>query len=135
MKPAELRAEQSRLLTLANELARRHWGVEYTGTIRLTRRYWSRMEACYAWSHDLSRQEIRMSTAGNVEVGPDATEANLLHELVHWRLHTLGVPFDDVDDEFIAECLRVGAPISEGRREQVAYRLYLRIHGLNEEAA
>ncbi|WP_379161315.1 hypothetical protein [Paenibacillus sp. sgz5001063] len=41
--------------------------------------------------------------------------------LIHWRLYALGLPFDDVNDEFIAECLRVGAPLSGGTREKAAY--------------
>jgi SprT-like protein len=135
MTKADLLAEQSRLLALANELARRHWGVDYTGTLRLTRRYWRQQEACYAWALDLSRQEIRMSTTVNAEIGAAKAEGNLLHELVHWRLNTLGLPFDDTDSEFIAECIRVGAPISMDRRAQVAYKLYLRRNGLSEEAA
>lgn len=70
----ELRAEQARLLALANELARRHWGVDYTGTLRLTARNWTRRGACFAWALDLSRQEIRMSTTVNAEIGAAAAE-------------------------------------------------------------
>lgn len=138
MKRAEILAEQTRLLALANTLAWRHWGVEYTGALRLTNRNWTRMEACYAWCADLadmSVQEIRMSVPVNTRIGEVRAEGNLLHELVHWRLHTTGQPFDDVDDTFIAECLRVGAPLSMGRREQAAYRLYRMKNGLIEEAA
>ncbi|WP_342439278.1 hypothetical protein NSS79_10395 [Paenibacillus sp. FSL L8-0436] len=76
-----------------------------------------------------------MSTTVNAEIGAAAAEGNLLHELVHWRLNTLGLPFDDTDSEFIAECIRVGAPISQDRRAQAAYQRYMRRFGLNEEAA
>ncbi|WP_243767358.1 hypothetical protein [Paenibacillus agricola] len=48
----------------------------------------------------------------------------LLHELVHWRLATEGIPHRDVNDEFIAECVRVGAPISGSTSAQNAYREY-----------
>lgn len=125
MKKSELLAEQSRLLALANEMARRHWDVDYTGTLTLTNRYWRRMDAAFAFNSETGRQEIRMSAPVNAEYGEEATYGNLLHELVHWRLYTQGLPFSDEADEFIAECLRVGAPISGATSARKAYERYL----------
>lgn len=112
MKTSELRAEEARLLALANELARRHWGVDYTGTLRLTARNWTRKGACFAWNTQTGLAEIRMSAPVNARMGADKTAGNLLHELVHWRLYSIGAKFRDDAAEFVAECLRVGAPFS-----------------------
>lgn len=125
LSTAELRAEQARLLTLANEMARRHWGVEYTGGLRLTARNWTRRGASFAWNTETGLQEVRMSAPVNERLGPENTAGNLLHELVHWRLYTLGGPFRDDDVEFVAECLRVGAPFSQTQAAQRAYEAYL----------
>ncbi|MEK5178461.1 hypothetical protein [Paenibacillus odorifer] len=43
----------------------------------------------------------------------------------HWRLYTVGSPFRDDDAEFVAECLRVGAPFSQTQAAQRAYQAYL----------
>lgn len=125
MTKAELLAEQARLLALANEMARRYWGVDYTGTLRLTARNWTRRGACFAWNNATGLQEIRMSAPVNERSGPDDTAGNLLHELVHWRLYTLGAKFRDDDAEFVAERLRVGAPFSQTQAAQRAYQAYL----------
>lgn len=125
MKKSELLAEQQRLLTLANELARKHWGVDYTGTLTLVDREWRLYNGRYFWRADNSRQEIRMSVRRNAERTPEEVERTLLHELVHWRLQTMGRPSRDTDDEFIAECLRVGASISKARAAQDAYKRFI----------
>lgn len=124
MKKAELLAEEQRLLALANELTRKHWGVDYTGTLRLVDREWRRFNGMYFHNADNTVQEIRMSAARNAERTPEEVEGTLLHELVHWRLKTTGQPASDTDDEFIAECLRVGAKVSGSRAAQEAYRRY-----------
>jgi SprT-like protein len=128
MTKAELLAEQSRLLALANELARRHWGVDYTGSLRLVSREWTCYNAKYRYKRDrtdMSLQEIVMSVRTNARRGAASVAGSLLHELVHWRLHTSGLPCSDENDEFIVECLRVGAPISGAASAQKAYQRYL----------
>ncbi|WP_010494984.1 hypothetical protein [Paenibacillus elgii] len=112
------------LYAAANEMCRRHWGVDYTGTIELVNREWKAAEARYGW-RGTEYRAIRMSRKTNARLTREDVLGNLLHELVHWRLHTLGVPFDDTDDEFIAECLRVDAPLSYAKGAQQAYRTYL----------
>jgi SprT-like protein len=74
-----------------------------------------------------------MSAPVNARLGPDETAGNLLHELVHWRLYTVGSPFKDVDAEFVAECLRVGAPFSRTQAAMRAYETYMQTQ--KEEAA
>lgn len=125
MKKAELLAEQSRLLALANEISRKHWGVDYTGTFELVNRYWRSYLGQFHHRPDKSVQHIRMSAVTNAERTPEEVERTLTHELVHWRLFTLDQPYRDDDDEFIAECLRVGASLSKTRIAQEAYRTYM----------
>ncbi|WP_340028933.1 hypothetical protein MHB71_04780 [Paenibacillus sp. FSL H7-0940] len=130
MKKAELLAEQERLLKRANELAQLHWGVDYTGTLRLQTRKWARKEAAFAYMTDGSVQEIRMSAPTNARLTPEEVEANLLHELVHWRLWSLGIPCGDEEREFVAEAIRVGASISHAKRAREAYERYLEEAGV-----
>lgn len=127
MKKAELLAEHERLLTLANELSRKHWGVDYTGTISLVNYEWRNYFGKFRHKrnrNDLSLMDIRMSAVTNARRTPDEVMRTLLHELVHWRLFVTGRAYRDTDDEFIAECLRVGASISQARKAQEAYRRY-----------
>ncbi|WP_338532630.1 hypothetical protein RBB83_17475 [Paenibacillus peoriae] len=121
MKKAELLAEQARLLSIANELARKHWGVDYTGTLVLVNRPWRRILACFRFNNATGLREIRMSAHENAARPEEDVIGSLLHELVHWRLLSLGLPYNDTDYEFISECLRVDAPISQARSAQEAY--------------
>lgn len=124
MKKAELLAEQERLLKRANELAQLHWGVDYPGTLRLVNRHWRAYNGRYLGRPAEGLQEIVMSAQRNAERPPEDVERTLLHELVHWRQHSQGLPARDTDYEFIAECLRVGASISRGTSAQAAYKRY-----------
>lgn len=131
MKKAELLAEQTRLDSLANVLARKHWGVDYTGTIELVNRKWRACLGMYV----PTRCAIRMSAQTNAEYTYEEIADTLLHELVHWRLHTLGEPFCDENDEFIAECLRVGATLSNAPSAVRAYERYAKRQEAGEAAA
>lgn len=123
MKKAELLAEQERLLRRAKELAQQHWGVEYTGALRLVNRDWRAYNGYFVRSSE-GLQEIVMSAKKNAKRSPEDVERTLLHELVHWRHYAVGIPARDTDFEFIAECLRVGASISKGALAQAAYERY-----------
>lgn len=123
MKKAELLAEQERLLGRANELAQFHWGVDYTGTLRLVNRDWRIYNGYFVRSPE-GLQEIVMSAQKNAKRPPEDVERTLLHELVHWRQYLVGQPARDTDFEFIAECLRVGASISKGALAQAAFDRY-----------
>lgn len=112
------------LYAAANEMCRKWWGVDYTGTIRLTNVNWRRREACFAHTTDKRVQEIRMSRKVNARFTREYVLGNLLHELVHWRLFTQGIPHMDDDPEFVRECIRVGAPFSHTKKAQFAAKLY-----------
>ncbi|KIL35157.1 hypothetical protein SD71_16150 [Cohnella kolymensis] len=113
------------LYRCANELANKHWGVDYTGKIELTNRKWTNRNGHFiARSPSTHEPIIGMSRKRNAERTEEAVKGTLLHELVHWRLYTCGIPHRDVSHEFIRECLRVGAPISKAARAQRAFEDY-----------
>ena len=66
-----------------------------------------------------------MSAPVNARKSPVMVADNLLHELVHWRLWTLGLPCDDTDSEFIAECMRVGTSLSAGKCDEDALKRFV----------
>jgi hypothetical protein len=113
------------LIAKANELSRKWWGVDYTGTIELVNRKWRRRHACFI--HHRTRKDIqiiRMSKPANDKRTEDEVYGSLLHELVHWRLYTLDLPCSDEDREFVEECVRVGAPFSQTQAAQFAAKKY-----------
>lgn len=113
------------LKTAANELALKHWGVPYTGGFELVNRKWRRMYACFSFNNVTGKCAIRMSSAVNSQRTREEVLGSLLHELVHWRLWSQGLPAHDTAEEFIAECIRVGAPISGTKNAQHAYERYM----------
>ncbi|MFW5434289.1 SprT-like domain-containing protein [Paenibacillus apiarius] len=115
-------------------MCRKHWGVDYTGTIELVNREWSSMNGCFIHSREEGIQKIRMSTKVNTRRPREDVIGTLLHELTHWRLWTQKIPHRDINYEFIAECIRVGAPISRARSAQEAYKRYLCIRKFEERA-
>lgn len=125
MKKAEILAEQERLTALANELTCKHWGVDFSGTFSLQNRRWRCRRGCFVYNKTTGLCEIRMCAQHNSKRTPADIEKTLLHELVHWRLFVTGQPFGDTDNTFIAECLRVGASISQAASAQDAYKRYL----------
>ncbi|TPG77705.1 hypothetical protein EEL32_22515 [Brevibacillus laterosporus] len=110
------------LYEAANEMCRKHWGVDYTGTIRYMGGYWCYQMACYTWDDEV--REIRFNRRMNSTLTREEVLDNLLHELVHWRLHTTGQPSSDVDAEFVHECIRVGASFSHEPSAQRAAQKY-----------
>ncbi|WP_036708774.1 hypothetical protein [Paenibacillus pinihumi] len=121
------------LRAAANEMSLRHWGVPFTGTLNLTNRRWKRTHGMFLrWASDPARTMIQMCTSMNASRPREEVLKTLLHELVHWRLYTTGVPCRDTDLEFVAECVRVGASISQTKSAQAAYKRYLAIKGYEE---
>ncbi|ASS76843.1 hypothetical protein CIG75_19110 [Tumebacillus algifaecis] len=108
----------------ANELSQKHWGVDYTGEIELTNAKWKNRQACYLiWPNAPEKTVvIQMSHYVNRTLTRYEVLDNLLHELVHWQLHQSGKKFHDDDQEFVDECLRVGAPISGTKKAGMAAR-------------
>jgi predicted SprT family Zn-dependent metalloprotease len=119
------------LMQHANELSLQHWGVEYTGMIELTNRRWKNINGRYLAMVGPEAELIPesriivMSRKRNAERSIEEVLGTLLHELVHWRLHSTGVNHRDGHFEFIAECLRVGAPISQSLSAQFAFKRYM----------
>lgn len=122
------------LYAAANELCRKHWGVNYTGTIRLTNAKWRRKIAGFRFENYGASTYIVMSTVVNAELTREEVSGYLLHELVHWRLFTStlrehgferahSVASDD-SPEFVRECIRVGAPFSHTDKAQRAAQIY-----------
>jgi hypothetical protein len=117
----------SDLYALANEISQDHWGIDYTGIIEMTNRKWTRLNGRFMAPNALPLEFeadpiIGFSAKRNAERTIDEVKGTLLHELVHWRLWSLGIPHRDTDKEFIAECLSVRAPISKGRKAQDAFK-------------
>lgn len=111
----------------ANEMCQRWWGVNYTGRIVLVNRYWKRAYGMFRYSIDNpSDCEIRMNRKVNAERSRQDVLETLLHELAHWRHTMIGAPSHDTDPEFIAECIRVGAQISDADNAQQAYERYIK---------
>ncbi|WP_069201571.1 hypothetical protein [Thermoactinomyces sp. Gus2-1] len=104
----------------ANEFCQEYWGVEFTGKIEISNVKWRRRLACFSPEHEL----IRFSRARNMTRTREQIYDTLLHELVHWRLFRLGLPYDDTAFEFIRECKRVGASLSGAKKAQEAARRY-----------
>lgn len=117
----------------ADELAMKWWGVKYDGLIILSNMRWRKMDGQF-WAPSIRKipngielsPVIRMCKKRNAERTEEEVRGVLLHELVHWRLFCLGIPHGDVDREFIEEAVRVGAPISQERKAQRAYKQYMR---------
>jgi predicted SprT family Zn-dependent metalloprotease len=118
------------LLLHANELSQKHWGVDYTGMIELTNRRWKNTNGRYLAIVSRGLEDVPesriivMSKKRNAERTDAEVLGTLLHELVHWRLHSTHRPYRDINSEFVAECLRVGAPISQATSAQWAYKQY-----------
>lgn len=117
------------LYALADELSMKWWNVPFDGVIELKNRRWKNINGRFLRSmHENTSFEIpaiiQMCTKRNGDRTEEEVKGTLLHELVHWRLFTLGVPHRDSDKEFVAEAIRVGAPISGAKKAQKAFEKY-----------
>jgi len=117
----------------AKRLSFKYWGVAYDGEIKLVNRKWSSyngyIRATNVCDKDgnivgFKNYEIVLSKKRNAEHDRDWIAGILLHELVHWRLMDTGKPFRDHEEEFVKECLRVGAPFSGTKTAQQAKEKY-----------
>lgn len=109
----------------ADTFCQKHWGVPYTGEIKLVSRDWKWKNGHFETKRsDPSYQVIVFSKRKNSRRTKEEILGTLLHELVHWRLHVLGVPNHDTDQEFVEEAIRIGAPISNNKAAQEAYKKF-----------
>lgn len=111
------------LYDYAKEQAYRWWNREFDIQIVLTSANWRSWHGCYTHYLDNSRSPfIKMSSVVNARLSKQEVYDTLLHELVHWHLHTSGLPYRDTDEAFVRECLRVGASISGTKGARDALR-------------
>ena len=111
------------LYAFAKEQAQLHWQREFDIEIELVDRKWSATGGMYIRNTETGRKWIRMSKLMNKARTWEQVQATLLHEMVHWHMHTSGLPYHDEDVDFAMECLRVGASISRTKRAQHAMRV------------
>jgi predicted SprT family Zn-dependent metalloprotease len=114
--------DQHMIMTLLQRLSYLHWGVEYQGNVEIVKRRWKWTRAQFVYDRKSDYMAVRVSEPLLKEMPPSQTQGFLLHELVHWRLYTTGQPFHDTDTEFVKECLRVGAPLSQTKEAMAAAR-------------
>ncbi|MGG3803140.1 SprT-like domain-containing protein [Metabacillus fastidiosus] len=113
------------LYEFARQKAKELWNREFDISIVLYKRKWRRRLAAYCVYLDGSQKPfIKMSQIVNQSRTRKEIFDILLHEMVHWHLHTTGQPFSDGDQNFVAECLKVGAPISEVQKAQKALKKF-----------
>jgi predicted SprT family Zn-dependent metalloprotease len=110
--------------TMAEHYAREYWGVELTCSIEFVDRDWRSCYAYFQCNNETRECKIVMSHIVNARRPVEDVLATLKHELVHWYLWSIGKPYKDDDEEFIRECLRIGARISGSKKAQEAYRKY-----------
>ncbi|ATH59640.1 hypothetical protein BJG89_04795 [Staphylococcus nepalensis] len=112
------------LFNYAQLFVKEYWNREFNIRIELVNRDWKRKLASYHFNLKTGDKFIRMSKIVNKNYSKDDVLNSLLHELVHWVLHSSGKPFKDDSKEFVAECIRVGAPFSKTKVAQNALKNY-----------
>lgn len=118
--------ELRQLYDYAADQSLKWWGRKFNIEIKLVNTKWRRMLACYEYSKNNEYPPvIKMSTAINKTLSKERVEKYLLHEMVHWHLHTNEIPFKDTDETFIKECLRVGAALSGCEKAKEAAKKYM----------
>lgn len=112
------------LVNYAMRFAKEHWDREFDIRIELVNRDWRRKLASYHFNSKTGDKFIRMSKIVNERYSNEEVLNSLLHEMVHWVLHTTGKPFRDDTKEFVEECIRVGASFSKTKTAQRAFKNY-----------
>jgi hypothetical protein len=115
------------LYQMADELSMKWWGVTYDGVIDLKNRRWKHVNGRFC--APLGSQKdippiIQMCVKRNAEHSDEEVERTLLHELVHWRLWSMGIPHQDSSRDFVREIERVGASVSGALKARRAYEKY-----------
>lgn len=103
------------------------WKRDFDIEILLVNTRWKRMKGCYVVNFKTGVNYIKMSKHRNSEFTESEVYDTLLHEMVHWHLHTSGKPFGDGDKEFVEEILRVGSSFSGTNKAKKAAELYGKI--------
>jgi len=98
----------------AKQLVKKHWNINDIPTIILaTRTDAITLERKLDWDnysgfYCANIESIVMNNERNKDFTLRTVKRILLHELVHWRLHTTRQPYRDSDVEFAKELIRVG---------------------------
>lgn len=108
------------LYLLANQKSLEFWNRKFTGKIIIHNKKWKRLAGQYR----PSTKTIELSNIRNNQLGVKESYDMLLHELVHWHLHTSNTPYDDTDKEFIEECLKWNIGLSYANDAKIAYKNY-----------
>lgn len=117
------------LYEVANELSLKWWNVPYDGVIEVRNRRWKNTNGQLLAPGGLERTLcippiIQMCSKRNSNRTDEEIRGTLLHELVHWRLWSLGTQHYDTSRAFVKEAIRVGAPISGSKSARKAYERY-----------
>lgn len=108
------------LIEFAKRKSKELWNRDFTCKIKIVNRFWKQQLGAYY----PKRREILFSEYINAVLPKEKILDTLLHEMVHWHLHTTGRNFGDEDFEFIEECLKIGCGLSHDSKAQKAYLNY-----------
>lgn len=97
------------------------WNREFTCRIEMINTYWKQQLGLYSTDNIT----IYFSNYKNSEQSKAQIFDTMLHEMVHWHLHTSGQNYSDEDFEFIEECQRVGCALSGDSKAQKAFYNYI----------
>lgn len=106
----------------AEIIAEEFWGVEMTCPIEFVNRKWKRLNAKFSIHYDTGEHWITLNHKVHEEIGVNEYLRTLKHEMVHWYLWSIGEPHSDGDAEFVRECIRIGASISNTQKAKKAYK-------------
>jgi len=108
----------------AIQLVKKHWGITEIPIIQLVKRQdpittdrkldWDNYGGFYC--SDI--KTIVLNNENNIKYTLRGVKRILLHELVHWRLHTTNQPWRDSDERFARELIRVGLGRRHNKDEQ-----------------
>jgi hypothetical protein len=112
--------EVKELYLFARQKSMELWNREFTCLIVMVKTFWKNQLGTYS----PNKLTIHFSEYLNSAYSKEKILDTLLHEMVHWHLHTSGQKYDDEDFEFIAECIRIGCGLSLSSKAQKAFINY-----------
>lgn len=108
----------------AKQLVKKHWNIgEIPRIILVTRQDHLSIERkldwdSYAGYYCSNIKTVVLNNENNKNYTVRQINRILLHELCHWRLHVTGQPWNDSDEQFARELIRVGLGRRHNRDEQ-----------------
>ncbi|ALS22228.1 SprT-like protein [Paenibacillus naphthalenovorans] len=108
------------LIEFGKKKSKELWNREFTCKVVFVKAYWnSQLGVYYPHKETIAFSEYMCAT-----MTEDQIYDTMLHEMVHWHLHTSGRNYHDEDFEFIEECLKVGCGLSQSNSARKAYIQY-----------